>query len=47
MIPKALPPLSEDAFEIFEKQDQMELSSEEKKFLRECLDIFKKNPIKF
>jgi hypothetical protein len=47
MKPKALPPLSKEAFDRFEAQDKEELSLEEKKFLKECLETYQKNPIKF
>jgi hypothetical protein len=47
MKPKQLPPISHEAFERFEAQDKKTLSPEEKGFLKECVRIYSKNPIKF
>jgi len=47
MKPKTLPPLSKEAFDRFEMQDKEDLTLDEKNFLKECLEIYRKNPIKF
>lgn len=46
MLPKPVPKLTGEAAERFEKEDKKPLSSEEKAFLRECLEVYKRNPIK-
>jgi len=46
MLPKPAPPLTGEAAEKFEAEDEKPLSRDEKAFLRECHEIYKRNPIK-
>ena len=46
MLPKPIPMLTEEAAIRFEEQDKIPLTEEEKQFLRECYELYLKNPIK-
>ena len=46
MLPKPVPTLRGEEAKRFEEQDKKPLSSSEKAFLLECVQIYKKNPIK-
>ena len=46
VLPKPVPPLTGEAARKFEEQDERPMSSDEKAFLKECLEIYKRNPIK-
>jgi len=42
-----MPTISLEAFTEFVRQDQEPLSEDQKLFLKECYEIYRKNPMKF
>lgn len=46
MIPKHVPTLEGKDAEKFIKQDKKPLSSEQKEYLKKCLEKYEKNPIR-
>ena len=46
MLPKHMPTLKDREAKKFIKQDKKPLSREQKEYLRKCLEVYEKNPIK-
>jgi hypothetical protein len=46
MLPKPIPALPKEATERFEAQDKEPLPPEDKAFLRDCLETYRKKPVK-
>jgi len=46
MLPEAIPVLRGKAAEEFIRNDKIPLTKEQKKFLAECLEIYKQHPFK-
>jgi len=46
MLPKPVPVLTDEAAARFEELDEAPLTLQEKEFLKECFEVFKRHPIK-